>query len=78
LEFPESYECLHARNFPAGAAFMGHAFRRCVRAHVRQAVKTCRAERKADKAAFKTKYGNEKGKHAFRRCVRQHEADPVA
>jgi hypothetical protein len=55
-----------------------HAFRRCVRQHVRQANKTCRAERNADPAAFKTKYGNENGKHAFRRCVRQHEADPVA
>jgi hypothetical protein len=38
----------------------------------------CRDERTADPAAFKTKYGNEKGRHAFRRCVRQHEADPVA
>jgi ribosomal protein L19E len=54
------------------------AFRRCVRQHVRQAVKTCREEREADPAAFQTKYANEKGKRAFRRCVRQHEADPVS
>jgi hypothetical protein len=51
---------------------------RCVVAHVRQARKGCRAERKADTAAFKTKYGNKKGRHAFRRCVRQHEGDAVA
>jgi hypothetical protein len=55
-----------------------HAFRRCVRQHVRQSRQTCRTERKADPAAFKAKYGNEKGHHAFRRCVRQHEADPVS
>ena len=55
-----------------------HAFKRCVRQHVRQAKQTCRAEREADPTAFKAKYGNENGKHAFRRCVRQHEADPVA
>jgi hypothetical protein len=54
-----------------------HAFKRCVKQHVRQARQTCRAERDADKAAFKTKYGNEKGKHAFSRCVRQHAGDPV-
>ena len=55
-----------------------HAFRRCVRQHLRQAVKTCREERKADPDAFKTKYANEKGRHAFRRCVRQHAGDPVS
>jgi hypothetical protein len=54
-----------------------HAFRRCVRQHLRQAAQTCRAERRADKDAFRTKYGNEKGRHAFRRCVRQHAGDPV-
>ncbi len=55
-----------------------HAFRRCVRQHVRQAKQTCREERSADKAAFRTKYGNGKGRHAFRRCVRQHSGDPIA
>lgn len=53
------------------------AFRRCVRQHVRAAVKGCRAERKADKEAFKTKYANANGKRAFRRCVRQHSGDSV-
>jgi hypothetical protein len=41
-------------------------------------VAACKSERSADQAAFKTKYGNDKGHHAFRRCVRQHESDPVA
>ena len=54
------------------------AFRRCVRQHVRQAAKSCRAERKEGGAdAFRAKYGNDKGRHAFRRCVRQHEGDDV-
>jgi hypothetical protein len=55
-----------------------HAFRRCVKAHLKQARQGCRAERKADATAFRTKYGNKKGKHAYRRCVRQHAGDPVA
>ena len=54
-----------------------HAFRRCVRQHVRQAKRTCRAEREADRDAFREKYADEKGKHAFFLCVREHEADPV-
>jgi hypothetical protein len=37
-----------------------------------QAAKACRAEHKADPAAFKAKYANKNGKRAFRRCVRQH------
>ena len=36
------------------------------------AAKACKTERKADPAAFKAKYGNDKGKRAFQRCVRQH------
>jgi ribosomal protein L19E len=48
-----------------------------VRQHVRHAVQECRAERKADPAAFKTKYANAKGRNAFRRCVRAHSGDPV-
>jgi ribosomal protein L19E len=55
-----------------------HAFRRCVRQHLRQAVKNCRAEREADRDAFKEKYANDNGRHAFRRCVRQHAGDPVS
>ena len=54
-----------------------HAFRRCVRQHVRQARRTCRAERKQDKEAFRDKYADENGEHAFFLCVREHEADPV-
>ena len=54
-----------------------HAFRRCVRQHVRQARRTCRAERKQDKEAFRDKYAYENGEHAFFLCVREHEADPV-
>ena len=38
-----------------------------------KAAAACKAERQADKAAFKAKYANKNGKHAFRRCVRQHE-----
>lgn len=53
------------------------AGRRCVRQHVRGALKTCRTERKADKAAFKAKYAVD-GKRALRSCVRQHAGDPVA
>jgi hypothetical protein len=45
---------------------------------VHPAVAACKAERKADPTAFKTKYANKNGKHAVVRCVRQHEADPVA
>ncbi len=55
-----------------------HAFRRCVRQHVKQARATCKAERDADVPAFRTKYGNKKGRHAFRRCVRQHAGDPIS
>ena len=55
-----------------------HAFKRCVRQHLRQAAQNCRAEREADPAAFKAKYANENGRHAFRRCVRQHAGDPVS
>lgn len=36
------------------------------------AAKTCRTERQADPAAFKTKYANSRGRHAFRRCVVRH------
>jgi hypothetical protein len=36
------------------------------------AAQACKAERKADLAAFRQKYGNKNGKHAFRRCVAQH------
>ncbi len=36
------------------------------------AAKACKAERTADKPAFKTKYANKNGKRAFARCVRQH------
>ena len=36
------------------------------------AAKTCKTERTADPAAFKTKYANKNGKRAFQRCVRQH------
>ena len=54
-----------------------HAFRRCVRRHVRQAKRTCRAERKADKEAFREKYAEENGKHAFHHCVLEHEDEPV-
>ena len=42
------------------------------RAGVGPAVAACKSERQADKAAFKTKYANKKGKHAFRRCVAAH------
>ena len=37
-----------------------------------QAAAACKAERDADKAAFKEKYANRNGRRAFRRCVRQH------
>lgn len=53
------------------------AFRRCVKQHLRSAVKACRAERKTDKAAFKTKYANDNGKHAAKRCVNQHSGDAI-
>jgi hypothetical protein len=49
----------------------GHA-KRHHHAGVGPAVAACKAERKADPAAFKTKYANKKGKHAFRRCVAAH------
>jgi hypothetical protein len=55
-----------------------HAFRRCVRQHLKQAVTTCKAERANDLAAFRQKYANAKGRHAFRRCVRQHAGDPIS
>ena len=54
-----------------------HAFRRCVRQHVRAARKKCREERAADREAFREKYGNERGRHAFRRCVRERADEPV-
>ena len=54
-----------------------HAFRRCVRQHVRQAKKTCRAERKADEGAFRDKYADKNGKGAVGNCRMQHEDDPV-
>lgn len=55
----------------AGAAGHGrshHAAKRLAAHHpaLALAVKACRAERKADPAAFKTKYGD----HAFRKCVK--------
>jgi hypothetical protein len=53
------------------------AFRRCVIQHLRNAVKACRAERKTDKAAFKTKYANDNGKHATTRCVNRHSGDAI-
>ena len=53
---------------PAFAA--GHAKRH--HAAIHPAVAACKSERKADPAAFKTKYANKKGKHAFRRCVAAH------
>ena len=49
----------------------GHA-KRHHHAGVHPAVAACKAERQADKAAFKTKYANKNGKHAFRRCVAAH------
>jgi hypothetical protein len=55
-----------------------HAFRRCVRQHLRQSRATCKAERDADLTAFRAKYGNKKGRHAFRRCVRQHAGDTIS
>ena len=56
-----------------------HAFRRCVRQHVRQARRTCRAEREiAGKEAFREKYGAETGEDAWYNCMREHEDDPVA
>ena len=39
---------------------------------VKPAVTACKSERDADKAAFKTKYANKRGRHAMRRCVVQH------
>jgi hypothetical protein len=42
------------------------------RAGVGPAAAACKAERKADPAAFKTKYANKNGKRAFRRCVTAH------
>jgi hypothetical protein len=55
-----------------------HAFRRCVRQHVKQARQTCKAERSTDVAAFRQKYANKNGRHAFRRCVRQHAGDTIS
>jgi hypothetical protein len=51
---------------PAFAAGNGH------HAGVKPAVAACKSERAADSAAFKTKYGNKKGRHAARRCVARH------
>jgi hypothetical protein len=48
----------------------GHAKRH--HAGVGPAAAACKSERKADQAAFKTKYANKNGKHAFRRCVAAH------
>jgi hypothetical protein len=48
----------------------GHA--KSHRAGIHPAVAACKSERKADPAAFKTKYANKKGKRAFRRCVAAH------
>ena len=61
--------------FASGHAKKGHHHHA---AGVKQAAAACKAERTADPAAFKTKYGNKKGKHAYKRCVRQHSGDPVA
>jgi hypothetical protein len=55
--------------FASGHAKKGHHHHA---AGVKQAAAACKAERTADPAAFKTKYGNKKGKHAFRRCVAKH------
>jgi hypothetical protein len=49
----------------------GHA-KRHHHAGVGPAASACKSERKADQAAFKTKYANKHGKHAFRRCVAAH------
>ncbi|HKP90970.1 MAG TPA: hypothetical protein VJT75_13470 [Thermoleophilaceae bacterium] len=54
-----------------------HAFRRCVRQHVRHAKAVCRAERETDPEAFKEKYASDRGTEAFGRCVREHESDPI-
>jgi hypothetical protein len=48
----------------------GHAKHPGASSH--RAVAACKAERKADPTAFKTKYANKNGKHAFRRCVAAH------
>jgi hypothetical protein len=55
--------------FASGHAKKGHHHHA---AGVGKAAAACKAERKADPAAFKTKYGNKKGKHAARRCVARH------
>ena len=55
-----------------------HAFRRCVRQHVKQARQTCRTERSTGVIAFRQKYANKNGRHAFRRCVRQHAGDTIS
>ena len=60
--------------FASGHAKKGHHHA----AGAGKAAAACKAERKADPAAFKTKYGNKTGKHAFKRCVRAHAGDPVA
>jgi hypothetical protein len=52
--------------FASGHAKKGH------HAATKPAAAACKAERKADPAAFKAKYANKKGKHAFRRCVARH------
>jgi hypothetical protein len=54
-----------------------HAFRRCVRQHVRYAKKYCRAERKDDKQAFREKYADNDGTGAFQNCVYAHEDEGV-
>jgi hypothetical protein len=46
------------------------ALKRCVSRHVVTAVRSCRTERKADKAAFRATYGRgAKKRRAFVRCV---------
>ena len=55
---------------PAFASAQGHQARH--HAGVKPAVAACKSERAADPAAFKTKYGNKKGRHAARRCVARH------
>lgn len=36
----------------------------------RDALRSCRAERRADRDAFRQKYGSPRGRHALRRCVK--------
>jgi hypothetical protein len=50
----------------------GHARHQAHGAGVGPAAAACKSERKADPAAFKTKYANKKGKRAFQRCVAAH------